>query len=61
MVGRAVASIVPEAAITEVAEGTPPRSGTHRVERLKGGEYLRIGVNQGGDHVLLHLMLASGA
>ncbi|MDQ3347921.1 MAG: hypothetical protein M3545_08130 [Acidobacteriota bacterium] len=61
VVGRAVASIVPEAAIKEVAESTPPKSGAHRVERLKGGDYLRIWVNKGGDHVLLHLPLASGA
>jgi hypothetical protein len=58
---RAVATIVPKAAIKDVAEGTPPEPGTHRVERLKGGDYLRIWINKSGDHVLLNLPLATGA
>ena len=60
VVGRAVASIVPSGAIKEVAEGKPPAAGRARVERLKGGDYLRIWVNKSGDHVLLHLPLADG-
>jgi hypothetical protein len=42
MKARAVASIVPGAAIKEVAEGTPPAPGRSKVERLKGGDYLRV-------------------
>lgn len=56
--GRAVASIVPGSAIREVAESTPPRPGRSRVERLKEDEYLRVWINRGGDHVLLHLTIA---
>ena len=57
---RAMASIVPGAAIKEVAEGVPPQPGKHRVEQLKGGDYLRIWINKAGDHVLLNLPLATG-
>ena len=56
---RAMASIVPGAAIKEVAKGVPPQPGKHRVEELKGGDYLRIWINKGGDHVLLNLPLAT--
>lgn len=59
--GRAVASIVPGASIKEVAEGTPPAPGRQRVERLKEDEYLRIWINQRGDHVLLHLPIAKSS
>lgn len=55
---RAVASIVPGAAIKEVAEGVPPAAGRPRVERLKEDDYLRIWINHRGDHVLLHLPIA---
>lgn len=59
--GRAVASIVPGAAIKEVAEGTPPAPGKPRVERLKEDQYLRIWINKSGDHVLLHLPIATSS
>lgn len=58
--GRAVASVVPRSAIKEVADGRPPAVGKHRVERLKGDDnYLRIWINKNGDHVLLHLPMAT--
>ena len=57
---RAMASIVPGAAIKQVAEGVPPEPGNHRVEQLKGGDYLRVWINKNGDQVLLNLPLATG-
>ena len=58
---RVVASIVPSGAIAQVAEGSPPRQGSHRVDRLKEDDYLRIWINKSGDHVLLHMPIEKGS
>jgi hypothetical protein len=53
--GREVVSIVPEAEIKMVVKDAPPRPGTSKVQTLKGNDYLRIWVNRGGNHYLIHL------
>jgi hypothetical protein len=53
--GREVVSIVPQAEIAQVAETRPPRPGAARVELLKGNDYLRVWINRGGFHYLIHL------
>lgn len=53
--GREVVSIVPEAEIKGVAEDRPPRAGGHKVEMLKGNDYLRVWINKAGTHYLIHL------
>ncbi len=53
--GREVVTIVPGSEIAEVADGRPPAAGTSRVELLKGAEYLRVWINRGGTHYLIHL------
>jgi hypothetical protein len=53
--GREVVSIVPQAEIADVAEGTPPRPGGSKVELLKGNDYLRVWINRSGTHYLIHL------
>jgi hypothetical protein len=55
VVGREVVSIVPGSEIGEVAGGAPPGPGGTRVELLKGNDYLRIWLNRGGIHYLVHL------
>ncbi len=57
MRGRAVASIVPQSEIGEVAKTTPPASGNSRVEVLRDEEYLRVWVNQSGTHYFLRLVV----
>lgn len=57
--GREVVSIVPQAEIGQVAEGRPPRPGGSKVELLKGNDYLRVWINRGGTHYLIHLPTAS--
>jgi hypothetical protein len=52
---RALANIVPQAEIREIAQTTPPGAGSSRVEMLKGDDYLRIWVHRGGYHYLMHL------
>ncbi|HXH06940.1 MAG TPA: hypothetical protein VNI83_10155 [Vicinamibacterales bacterium] len=53
--GREVVSIVPQAEIGQVAETRPPRPGAAKVELLKGNDYVRVWINRGGFHYLIHL------
>lgn len=53
--GREVATIVPESEIKLVQKDTPPRANGSKVEMLKGGDYLRVWINKGGNHYLIHL------
>ena len=58
--GRELASVIGADKIKDVAEKGDriPRPGRVSVEMLKGGEYLRIWVNKGGENYLIHLVLA---
>lgn len=53
--GREVVSIVPKDEIKQVAKVNPPAAGSSRVELLKGNDYLRVWINRGGNHYLIHL------
>jgi hypothetical protein len=53
VVGREVVTIVPNSDIKQVAEMTPPPSGGHRTDVLKGNDYLRLWINRGGNHYLI--------
>jgi hypothetical protein len=55
VVAREVVSIVPKDEIGQVAQDAPPRPGGSKVQLLKGNDYLRIWVNRGGTHYLIHL------
>lgn len=59
--GREVVSIVPQDAIAQVADGRPPRAGASKVELLKGNDYLRVWINRGGNHYLIHLPTGAAA
>jgi hypothetical protein len=52
--GREVVTIVPASDISQVAEARPPAPGGQRIEVLKGGDYLRLWLNRGGNHYLIH-------
>lgn len=54
VVAREVVTIVPASDIKQVAEMTPPPSGGSRIDVLKGNDYLRLWVNRGGNHYLVH-------
>ena len=54
VVAREVVTIVPASDIKEVAEQNPPRAGGYRAEVLKGNDYLRLWINRGGNHYLIH-------
>ena len=53
--GREVVTVVPASDITQVAEGKPPAG--YKVELLKGGDYLRLWINRGGNHYLVHFIV----
>jgi hypothetical protein len=55
VVGREVVSIVPANEAKLVQKDTPPPSGGSKVEVLKGGEYVRVWINKGGNYYLVHL------
>jgi hypothetical protein len=56
--GREVVTIVPQSEIDKVQKDTPPRPNGAKVETLKGGDYVRVWINKGGNHYLLHLPTA---
>jgi hypothetical protein len=55
VVGREVVSIVPAAEAKLVQKDTPPPANGSKVETLKGGDYVRVWINKGGNYYLLHL------
>lgn len=58
VVGKEVATVVTGAEARTVIGGPGPASGTAKTEMLKGNDYLRIWVNRGGTHYLVHLAVA---
>ena len=54
VVAREVVTVVPGSDIKQVAEQTPPPAGGYRAEVLKGNDYLRLWINRGGNHYLVH-------
>lgn len=56
--GREVVTIVPQSEIDKVQKDPPPRNNASKVETLKGGDYVRVWINRGGHHYLLHLPTA---
>ena len=55
VVGREVVTIIPQSEISFVQKDTPPARSSARVETLKGGDYIRVWINRGGAHYLIHL------
>ena len=53
--GREVVSIVPSADSGKVVKGKGPAPGATRVEKLRGDDYVRVWINRGGNHYLIHL------
>ena len=58
VVGREVVSVVPNSEIKNVAKGSAPAAGSSKVEVLRGDDYIRVWVNRGGNHYLVHLVAA---
>jgi hypothetical protein len=58
VVGKEVATVLTGSEAKAVAKGGTPASGSSKTELLKGNDYLRIWINQGGTQYLVHLALA---
>lgn len=59
--GREVVSIVPQAEVKNVVKDAPPRVNTSKVQLLKGNDYVRVWINKGGYHYLIHLPTGASA
>ncbi|MEO7193025.1 MAG: hypothetical protein ABI051_18410 [Vicinamibacterales bacterium] len=59
--GKELASVVTAAEVKEVAKMAPPSSGSSKVQTLKGADYLRVWLNSGGTHYLVHLTTGAAA
>jgi hypothetical protein len=66
--GREVVSIIPAGEVDQTQQGPDLETGrsrvargSTRVEALKGGEYIRIWINRGGNNYLIHLPPANAA
>jgi hypothetical protein len=56
--GREVVTIVPQSEIALVQKDAPPHANASKVEMLKGGDYMRLWINKGGNHYLVHFPVA---
>jgi hypothetical protein len=57
--GKEIATVATADDVKQIAEMTPPAAGTAKVQTLKGADYVRVWINHGGTHYLLHLMNAA--
>jgi hypothetical protein len=57
--GREVVTIIAQSEIAQVQKDAPPKVNGSKVETLKGGDYVRVWINKGGNHYLLHLPTAA--
>jgi hypothetical protein len=53
-----MASVVSAEDIGAVAKGPEPKPNSARVDLLKGGEYLRVWMNNAGTHYIVNLPVA---
>jgi len=56
--GREVVTIVPQPEISLVQKDAPPKPNGSKLETLKGGDYMRLWINKGGNHYLVHFPVA---
>jgi hypothetical protein len=54
VVGREIVTIIPQSDIAKVQKDAPPHANSAKVETLKGGDYMRLWINRGGNHYLMH-------
>ena len=55
VIGREVATIIPDNEIGQIAKGAKPAKNGSRVELLKGNDYVRVWINRGGNNYLIHM------
>ena len=60
VVGREVVTIVPQSEISLVQKDTPPAQNGAKAETLRGGDYVRVWINRGGNSLSDSLAGGSG-
>jgi hypothetical protein len=55
VVAREVATVITKDDIGKVAKSKTPAPGSSKVELLKGGDYVRVWINRGGNNYLINL------
>jgi hypothetical protein len=55
VVGREVATVVSAADIGKIAKGPRPKANGSRVDTLKGGDYVRVWINHGGNNYIINM------
>jgi hypothetical protein len=53
--GKELATVVSSGDVKAVAKTPPPGAGANKVQLLRGADYLRVWLNQGGTQYLVHL------
>jgi hypothetical protein len=56
--GREVVTIVPQTETKDVQKDTPPAANSSKIETLKGGDYMRLWINRGGNYYLVYFPTA---
>ena len=56
--GREVATVIPSDDMSTMKYGRPPVNSS-KVEMLRGGDYLRVWINNGGNNYLIHFSTAA--
>ena len=60
VMGRELATVVSAADVKTIAKMAPPAAGAAKVQTLKGNDYIRVWINRGGTHYLVHLAASPG-
>lgn len=55
VMGREVATIVSAEDIGKIAKGKKPGANSSAVEMLKGGKYVRVWINRGGNNYIINM------
>ena len=58
--GKELCTVLSASEVGAVVKDAPPASGASKVQMLKGNDYLRVWINRGGTHYLMHLPAAPG-
>jgi hypothetical protein len=57
--GKELCTVLSSSEIGAVVKDSPPASGSAKAELLKGNDYLRVWINRGGTHYLMHLPVSA--
>jgi hypothetical protein len=58
--GKELCTVLSSSEVGAVVKDSPPPSGGSKVQTLKGNDYIRVWINRGGTHYLMHLPASAG-